>query len=754
MIRFKSFIKEELTPKQKDGFSFFARLKGSSLNTNTEGEVAASPNAVELSKHVIPEGQDSIEIPAQNRIVNDIHDHLKQHGYHEVDYANKTAYKTVTLQSGTTKKVGKSIGSILQATKAPQDLINRFANDNHKESANFSKNYKVIISRNPHHIAECSTNKPWSSCASLTNDGVPSWNNPELAGHRLPEEISQGSHVAYLVKNEDKSHQELIDNATARTLLKPFTSSDGHKVLVPEKKSYIEGYKDGITAPSGFRETLTNFTDKHFPLQGNTVYTKNLGIYDDDGILKKLNITSLDKPISEDIHPELIRSAMASSNISKEDIHHFINNVSDTHPNKHLLNHIMLAKNFDKDHIDDFINGGKIAKLSGNGLVNLTEKPMSAENIHGVIKNLNEDNTGFYADRIGIRLMRQKTINDSHIDAMIDLAKDKHSSVYPIVQGITEGDDKNILKPKHIDKLLELNDESINYNLAHSDNINAKHIDTLLTTNDKSLDEILSTNKNLTPNHISTLLNRHIEKYNPHNFANKRILNNLINRPDLNTKHIQTILDTKTPDHILNLVNNPHLTDDNISDIIDQKNSHANVELSANRVLNSHHITKLLQQHLHNNDVNSASIVRRLSYRNNNELNSSHITDILNSEHGKNSGIVDYLTENHGEKLNETHIHKILDAKYPRAYADPNYASISALPQLTPQHIDKLLDKDDLYANEELASHKNINSSQIHRLIDKEEPRINSSLIGNNNIEPDHYKRILKHMQKNPRDYN
>ena len=754
MIRFKSFIKEELTSKQKEGFDFFAKLKGTPLPRNNVGEITASPNAIDLSKHVIPEGQDSIEIPARNDIVNDIHEHLKQHDYHEVDYANKTAYKTITLRDGATKKVGKSIGSILQATKAPQDLINRFANDNHKKSAEFSKNYKIIISRNPHHIAECSTNKEWGSCATLTDSGVPSWNNPELAGHKLPEEINHGSHVAYLVNNEDKSHQELIDNATARTILKPYVSSEGHKVLVPEDKSYIKDYKDGVTAPQGFIDTLKTFTDKHFPLQGNTVYTKNMNLYNDDGNMHKLNITNLDKPVSEDIHSEIIRNAVKTSNISKQDIHHFINNVSDTHPNKHLLDHIMLAKNFDKDHIDSLINSGKLAHMSGSGLVNLSEKPMSAENIHGIINNLNEDNVGFYADRIGIRLMKQKTINDSHIDSIINLAKDKTSSVFPIVEGITENADSNILKPKHIDKLLELNDSGINHNLSLSDNINTKHIDKLMQTDSPYIDENLSTNDNLTSNHISSLLNRHIEKHNlsRNNFASKRVLDNLVNRPDLNNDHIQTILNTKNTGHIVSLLNNTHLTDDNISDIIDQKNSYANVEVSATRSLNSQHISKLLQHHLHKDDVDSSTIIRRIAYNSRNELNTSHITDILNSEHANSGDMADFLTEKHGEKLNETHIHKILDRKYPRAYGDPNYASVAALPQLTTQHIDKLLDKNDDYANEELASRKNLNSDQIHRLIDKEDTRINSRLIGNN-IADEHYQRILKHMQKNPREY-
>ena len=754
MLRFKTFInknilKEELTLKQKMGFNLFSKIKGIPPHINNEGEITASPNAIELSKHIIPEGQDSIEIPAKNNIVNDIHEHLNQHNYHEVDYANKTAYKTVTLQNGSTKKVGKSIGSILQATKAPQDLINRFANDNHKESADFSKKYKIIISRNPYHIAECSTNKTWSSCAALTDSGVPSWDNPDLAGHKLPEEISHGSHVAYLVNNENKPHQELIDAATARTFLKPYTSNTGHTVLVPEEKSYIKDYKDGVTAPSGFSDTLKSFADKHFTMKSNTLYTKNMSVYDDDGITKKLSITNFQKPISEDIHSEVIKTAMYSSNIPKEEIHNFINTVSNTHPNKHLLDYLPLNKNFDSSHIDNIINNKKLLHMSTKGLITLSEKSLSSENIHGFINQLTEDNVGFYGNRVAKRLVGQKTINDSHIDNMINLAKsNRSSSLYNIASGIAEG--AKILKPKHIDELLTFNNGDINTHLSLLNNINSKHIDKLLQGENSFIDENLSTNTSLNSSHISTLLNRHID--NQYDNSSIRMMKNVIDRPDLNSDHIHTIIDSGGAEHLTNLINNRNLTDDNISNIIDKGDTYTNVLLSQAKSLNSNHISKLLQQHATINNYDSENILRNIVSKPTSELNSSHINTILDSSHGINSDIIDMLASNHGEKLNDNHISKILNAHYDKQYSEPDFSRIAALSQLKSDHIDKLLDYHNDDINQELAKHKNLNSDHIHKLIDHNDPTTNSFLIGNN-IKEDHYQRILKHMQKNPRDY-
>ncbi len=754
MLRFKTYInknilKEELTLKQKMGFNLFSRIKGIPPHINNEGEITASPNAIDISKHVIPEGQDSIEIPAKNDIVNDIHEHLKQHNYHEVDYANKTAYKTVTLQNGSTKKVGKSIGSILQATKAPQDLINRFANDNHKESADFSKKYKIIISRNPYHIAECSTNKSWSSCDALSDTGTPSWDNPELGGHKLPEEINHGSHVAYLVNNEDKPHQELIDNATARTFLKPYTSNSGHTVLVPEEKSYIKDYKDGVTAPSGFINSLTQFTNKHFPMEENILYTKNKHLYNDDGNINKINITNLNNPISKDINSDNLKSIMKNANISKEHIHEYINSISDNHPNIHLLNYLPLNKNFDSSHINNLINNKKLAHLTSTGLLNLSEKPLSSENIHGFINQMDRDNVGDYGSNIAKRLVKQKTIDDTHIDSLINIAKSNpYSSLYKTLSGITDNTHNNILKPKHIDKLLEFDDKDISINLSSLNILNSKHIDKLLKHKSRYIDENLSTNTNLNPNHISSLLNRHINsKYG------KEISKNITNRSDLNSDHIHTIINSGGAEHLYNLINNRNLTDNNISDIIDKGDTYTNVLLSQAKSLNSHHISKLLQQHATINNYESESILKNIVSKPTSELNSSHINDILDSPYGINSDMVDMLASYHGKKLNDNHISKILNAKYDKRYSEPDYSRIATLPQLKSEHIDKLLDYHNDDINQELAKHKNLNADHIHKLIDHNDPMTNSFLLGNN-IKEDHYQRILKHMQKNPRDYN
>lgn len=685
MLRFKTFIteglvKEELTPEQKEGFNRMAHtVAGYPILKDISGNVLASTKAINLSKHVIPEGQDSIEIPAKNSIVSDIHEHLKNHNYHEIDYANKTAYKTVALRDGSTKKVGKSIGSILQATKAPQDLINRFVNDNHKESADFSNKYKIIISRNPHHIAECSTNKSWSSCATLDSTGNPTWTSPTLAGHKLPTEIYRGSHVAYLVNNEDKPHQELIDNATSRIMLKPFSSKSGHTVLVPENKSYIKDYKDGITAPSGFLNTLKSFANKHFPLESNIFYRKHPDLYNDDGIEHKINITNLNTPISN-TDPEVLKNTIESANISKEQIDNFLDNVSENHPNRHLLSYLPSNKNFDNNHIGKLFTSGKISVVPHPGLAKLTEKRLSSEHIHSFLDHIINDTDidDYDGSKLGKRLVQQKTFNNTHVDKVINNLKpnDHYSNIHGLVTGITSNENVT-LAPKHIDKLLALKDKLISYNLGKHKNINSNHIDKLIDHESNDIDGLLSTHKNLSEDNISTLLSRHL------NNGSDYTKDNLLWRPDLTHNHVSYILSkSQDLDHIKTLLNNEYISDDTISKVIDKNHEFTNILISKFKPsLNSNHIHKLLDQYLHKSDYESNLIVKNITANEENELNSLHIDRILSSIHNTPSNRR-YLIHDQYDRLNSDHITKILEKN---DESDRN--DLVGHPNLTANHI-------------------------------------------------------------------
>ena len=249
MLRFKQFISEVLNQAQRDKVNTWLPDKESGL--------IYSPKAEEISKHIIPEGRHHIVIPAVAHTMRAVHAHLDANGYTNHNYAQGT----------TTDKHGReiSIGKALERTKADDQLRNDFANDD-RENAEHLEKHDIVISRHPHHVAEGSTNKPWKSCAGLTATGRFCSYGQGAAARKLPEEIRQGTHVAYLVpklkpgEEQDDSFQgaqNRIDQAIGRIYLKPHKSDSGHEVLVPENKVYQKKRKGQIEGKNlGFLRSL------------------------------------------------------------------------------------------------------------------------------------------------------------------------------------------------------------------------------------------------------------------------------------------------------------------------------------------------------------------------------------------------------------------------------------------------------------------------------------------------------------------
>lgn len=437
MLKFKQYLKllEDLNPLQKNSVSSWL---GSS-EAIPDDEIQGSKRAVELSRHIIPEGQNHIIIPAHSPVINQIQDHLSKHGYEIHNYSTGTARKigdqskivSMTLDqlkskiqkdrikdpdlqfeaeqhahneaqkvftpeelhryntSIDTNRVEKtkheiamtqfddkkrqqyntlfniakqnylkphldrevdddeiaktgfkisngiatkksnvkleSIGSLLEKTHADDRLIRDFANDNRKLNSSIDQ-YNYIISRNPYHVAECSTNKPWKSCAEMEDDGT----LKQTAAIKLPNEIQEGTHVAYMVhkNHEHLPIQQQIDRAVSRVLLKPYVSDEDHRVLFPENASYSEKNKRTITGDSdknvSMIRMLEDFVGKHFPLRDEE-YHKVGSLYDDDKNLK------LYSPEYKKKLQQKLLDRIEDDNWSTEDITSAVeNNIMDT----------------------------------------------------------------------------------------------------------------------------------------------------------------------------------------------------------------------------------------------------------------------------------------------------------------------------------------------------------------------------------------------------------------------------------------
>lgn len=229
-----------------------------------------------------------------------LHEHLKKHGYEISDYKNGTAKD----HYGRNVKIGK----VLNKTEAPDEIKKAFENDSGR-AAKKSQNYDVVVSRHPHDVAGMSTGRSgWDSCMNM-----------ETGENRryLKNDVSAGTHVAYLVHKDDKD----IENPLARIALKPFIGENGHKVLRPEEQQYGTG-------GDSFAHTMRKWSEDNFPVQKKQMYHKDRTLYDDSG-----NSTFMSNDPETTDH-------FANNGLPDEKAH-LVGSAS-----KHIIDHIMESDKF------------------------------------------------------------------------------------------------------------------------------------------------------------------------------------------------------------------------------------------------------------------------------------------------------------------------------------------------------------------------------------------------------------------------
>lgn len=244
MLSFKDFLDEELTDSQKKQVSKWTpktRNKTLTFSDHAMGGPGSERTSIPLTAHAV------------GGVHPDVKAHLEQNGMSVKDYHQGTAVD----KHGREVKIGKALAK----TKAPQSLINTFANDSSRQ-AKAHDSLHVVVSRNAEDVAGMSTGRNWESCMTMD-----SGSNREYLKH----DIKAGTHVAYLTHKDDHEAK----NPLARIALKPYTSKDGsHTVLRPETTTYGTGN-------DAFSHTVRKFAEEHFPLKEKTAYKPHKDLYDD-----------------------------------------------------------------------------------------------------------------------------------------------------------------------------------------------------------------------------------------------------------------------------------------------------------------------------------------------------------------------------------------------------------------------------------------------------------------------------------------
>jgi hypothetical protein len=140
------------------------------------------------------------------------------------------------------------------------DILNTFINSSYR-SQKQSEGFSIVISQDPHDVAQMSTDRSWTSCMQL---GEGSHYEDIFC------EVSTGGLVAYLINNDD----EEIQDPLARIHIRRFENKEGQSFAVPEGSVYGNEVK-------GFQESVSQWITQQQGSASPGIYSRKGGEYSD-----------------------------------------------------------------------------------------------------------------------------------------------------------------------------------------------------------------------------------------------------------------------------------------------------------------------------------------------------------------------------------------------------------------------------------------------------------------------------------------
>lgn len=221
------------------------------------------------------------EINGDNfQVDQDVENELKENGYAITDYVGGYCTKDGKRQV----RIGKVLQKIYQ--EKLREKQEEFSNEeifNVEEKLKNIRNYyeelmgtfqnsplrtskkssglSIVISQNPHDIAQMSTGRDWTSCMDLSGGAH---------SQDIFCEVANGGLIAYLIHANDKD----IQNPLARIRIRRFDSSDGHSIAVAENSVYGNEV-------SGFLPAVRDWLKRVQPNIPADIYTMKGGEYSD-----------------------------------------------------------------------------------------------------------------------------------------------------------------------------------------------------------------------------------------------------------------------------------------------------------------------------------------------------------------------------------------------------------------------------------------------------------------------------------------
>ncbi len=122
------------------------------------------------------------------------------------------------------------------------ELIETFTNSSYRtHQSKQDTGFMIVVSQDPHDVAQMSTGRQWTSCMNLGDGGEA----PGIHHEDIFCEVQNGGLVAYLIRADDTE----IEDPLARIHIRRFDNRSGKSVAIPEKSVYgneIKGFQQSV----------------------------------------------------------------------------------------------------------------------------------------------------------------------------------------------------------------------------------------------------------------------------------------------------------------------------------------------------------------------------------------------------------------------------------------------------------------------------------------------------------------------------
>lgn len=449
MLNFKTFkfvysLNEELTPEQ-------------------EAEVTKKwprgKKAVAATDHYFGKGNDVITNQLEGtQDKSEIHKAVEGHLGHEI---HPDDYK----QGHTTDKYGRKvkIGSLLQKSKAPKELVNGFANDSTRQGKKFT-GLNVKVSRRPGDVAgQTSRGQSWEnqSCKNYETG---------CNRHYLPHEVKHGTVVVYLHDHEGR-------HVLARSTLQPHHNDEGNVAYAVDSHYGIDH--------AGFRahveEVAKQLSGEH--KGGSIVYKKHPKVYDDSGVQEMVHPNATKEHLDNALNDENSRiraAAAAHPNATKEHLDKALND-----SDRYVRRNAAKNKNATKEHLDKALEDEDSmirasAVMNPNATKEHLDKASKDKEYYIRARMLQHPNV--------TKEQVNKASNDKHGEVRAAAAIHPHAT------------------SDHITKALQDSDEHVRRNAAKNLNATQDHITKALQDSNAYVRSVAAEHKNATEEHLHKAL--------------------------------------------------------------------------------------------------------------------------------------------------------------------------------------------------------------------------------------------------------